>query len=218
MNDALPKPRLPNGTPSFEWMISDSIYTVASRETPYEEAARLFGDRYGFVLALTDAFRDDPSRRPELRRGFDLARGLLARAKKILQDAWDERSGPVVKRGLDDLLGETAPRSAPRPAVPPDPFASTATIIRKVDRDERTKAAVQFANTWAVLRHAQVVLRERREALGENDRELADAAIRSAGRWSLDLEEAWCARTFEELLGEPTIGELLLLVFPPEPS
>jgi hypothetical protein len=222
-----PAARLPDDTPSFAWMITDSIHTVASRETPYRESARLFGDRYGLVLALTDAFRDDDARGPELRRGFEVARGVLAHAKKHLHDAWDARARPVIEREMDDLIERATPRpgtarpvATKTPATAPDPFAGTAKVIDRIDREpDRSKAAVELAIQWAILRNMPLRLRELREEASAADRELLDGLIRSAGRWLLDLEESWSARTFDELLGRPTIGELLKLVFPaPEPS
>jgi hypothetical protein len=216
-----PAPRLPDDTPSFEWMITDSIHTVASRETPYREAARLFGDRYGLVLALTDAFRDDVARGPELKRGFVVARGMLAHAKKHLHDAWDARVRPAMDRDMKDLLREATPSAGAPRAAPTaedrafDPFASTAKVIRQIDRaPERAEAAVQFAVQWALLRHVPLHLRDLRERASGADREQLDGGIRSAGRWLLDLEESWSARTFDELLGRPTIGELIQLICP----
>lgn len=214
-------PRLPDDTPSFEWMITDSIHTVASRETPYREAARLFGDRYGLVLALTDAFRDDVARGPELKRGFVVARGMMAHGKKHLHDAWDARVRPSMERDMKDLLRAATPSAGAPRAAPTaedrafDPFASTAKVIRQIDRaPERAEAAVQFAVQWAFLRHVPLHLRDLRERASGADRELLDGAIRSAGRWLLDLEESWAARTFDELLGRPTIAELIQLVIP----
>ncbi|AKF08996.1 hypothetical protein [Sandaracinus amylolyticus] len=215
-----PAARLPDGTPSVQWMITDSIHTVASRATPYLESARLFGDRYGMLLALIDAFRDEDGRAPELQRALEVARGLLAQGKRHLHDAWDARTGPAVDRRLDEIFREaTPPRgtvAARRSEAPIDPFATVAAVIQKIDRaPDRAEAATEFAVTWALLRRTPVRLRELREQAGADDRELLDAGIRSAGRWMLDLEEAWSARTFDELLGRPTLGELLQLVFPP---
>ena len=220
-----PAPRLPDDTPSFEWMIRDSIHTVASRETPYREAARLFGDRYGLVLALTDAFRDDETRKPELRRAFEVARGVMAHGKKHLHDAWDARARPTIEREMDDLIRQATPSAtgpapaqaviAKTPSTVPNPFAGTAEVIRRIEREpERAKAAVEFAVQWALLRNMPLRMRELRQKASGADRELLDEVIRSAGHWTLELEDSWSTRSFQVLLGHPTIAELIQLVFP----
>lgn len=217
-----PAARLPDDTPSVQWMVTDSIHTVASRETPYLEAARLFGDRYGMLLALIDALQDDEGHSPTVRHVFELARGLLADGKKHLHEAWDARTRGAIERRLDELFREATPPAgagagARRAGAIRDPFANVAAIIQKIDgAPDRAEAAREFAITWGLLRHMPIRLRELREDAGPADRELIDGLVRSAGRWILDLEEAWCARTFDELLGRPSIGELLRLVFPPD--
>ncbi len=216
-----PKPRLPDGTESFYWMLRDSIVTVASRETPFAEAARLFGERYGTLLALTDGLRDMPGRDEHTTRMLEATRGVIAHGKKVLQDAWDERAQPAVARETKDMLAalraEASAEGGSGAFV--DPFLAMPAKLDWLDAlPDRTEAAGEFACLWARLRHMPTVLRPMAERAQSEERELVLGAMRSAGRWTLELEETWGTRTFVELFGHPTLEQLLRLVFPDLPA
>ncbi len=210
------KPTLPDDTPSFEWMVRDSITTIASRNTPWSEAAHLFGDRYGLLLALADAFRDAPGRSEPLQRMFDVARGLVSHGKKILQDAWHQRSERAVVRYMRSRLrGAVKDLRSGVVDLVVDPFAGMSAILDELDRQpDRSRAAIEFASRWARLRYMPALIQDIREDLPQDARSMADTMLRSAGHRILELEEVWCTRTFDELLGRPKIEELFRLVYP----
>lgn len=211
------RPRLPQGPGTFAELVADSIDTIAERSTPYATSARLFGERYGFLLALSDALSQSEGRESPVQRMMESASGLVARAKGALQSSWDERAG---SKGLDGTLGSVAKffiRRIPAAAssFSGDVFAGMGAKIDAIDQHpDHAKAAVEFAELWMQLRRLHVVLTEAKEEAPEHVRTDLHDVIRSLGRWQLELEQAWATRCFDELLGEPTIGELLQLIFP----
>lgn len=205
------KPRLPDGVRSFQEMVPITLDAIDDPQTAPEEAARCFGERYGFLLALEDAFKQKEGRAPDVQRMFELAGGLVAGAKRLLQDAWLDRSKPAALEELVALVEGWHREGLPAG----DPFASADAEILAIDRDpDRGRAAARFAGLWARLHTAAAVLPEVRTSLPSSQWPVLDALARSAARWRLEIESAWGTRIFEELLGEPTIAELIFLLFP----
>lgn len=214
------KPRLPAGASSFQEMVPATLDAIASRATPELEAARLFGDHFGFLLALADAFKQTAGRAEPVQRMLELSHGLTAHCKQMLEQAWIERSRRTALARLMEHVD--AWREAGEP--PADPFGSMEQEILDIDRErDRAVAATRFAEQWAWLNESATTLRELRDERPADEQPAVDGIIRSAARWRLELETAWMARSFEELLGEPTIEELIELLYPsisfgPKPS
>src|SRR5690606_4863780 len=116
---------------------------------------------------------------------------------------------PAALRDLKTLVDGWAREGLPSG----DPFAWVDDEI--LDREpDRAVAAVQFARRWAWLHESAAMHQELRQSVPAAHHPWIDDIIRSAVRWRLELETAWGTRSFDELLGEPTIEELLLLIFP----